>query len=159
LLWSQARALEIDRSIPKWVDGERIMARKYILGLLTIGATIALGGAVPVALSSPALALQTSFINERYDELYADDPANCDLAEPSDEPLAAGKVVAVDRADGKITLEYRPIPQVFLEGGTRVFQVEDPAMLKGRSAGDKVRFEVELEGGHNYIVTRIENSN
>jgi Cu/Ag efflux protein CusF len=77
---------------------------------------------------------------------------------PSDERLASGRVVAVDRAAGRITLEFRPIPQLFLEGGTRIFQVEDPASLKGLGPGDKVRFEVE-RNGRSYTVTRIENSN
>lgn len=76
----------------------------------------------------------------------------------SDEPLASGRVVAVDRAAGRITLEYRPIPQLFLDGGTRIFQVADPASLKGLGPGDKVRFEVE-RNGRSYTVTRIENSN
>jgi Cu/Ag efflux protein CusF len=77
---------------------------------------------------------------------------------PSDEPLASGRVVAVDRAAGRITLEYRPIPQLFLEGGTRIFLVADPTSLKGLGPGDKVRFEVERTG-RSYTVTRIENSN
>ena len=77
---------------------------------------------------------------------------------PSDERLASGRVVAVDRSAGRITLEYRPIPQLFLEGGTRIFHVEDPATLKGLGPGDKVRFEVE-RNGLSYTVTRIENSN
>lgn len=77
---------------------------------------------------------------------------------PSDERLAIGRIVAVDRAAGRITLEYRPIPQLFLEGGTRIFHVEDPASLKGLGPGDKVRFEVE-RNGRSYTVTRIENSN
>jgi Cu/Ag efflux protein CusF len=77
---------------------------------------------------------------------------------PSDEPLASGRVVAVDRTAGRITLEFRPIPQLFLEGGTRIFHVEDPATLKGLGPGDKVRFEVE-RNGRTYKVTRIENSN
>jgi Cu/Ag efflux protein CusF len=77
---------------------------------------------------------------------------------PSDEPLASGRVVAVDSTGGRITLEYRPIPQLFLEGGTRIFQVADPTSLKGLGPGDKVRFEVE-RNGRSYTVTRIENSN
>jgi Cu/Ag efflux protein CusF len=76
----------------------------------------------------------------------------------SDEPLASGRVVAVDRAAGRVTLEYRPIPQLFLEGGTRIFPVADPTSLKGLGPGDKVRFEVE-RNGRGYTVTRIENSN
>lgn len=77
---------------------------------------------------------------------------------PSDERLAIGRVVAVDGAAGRITLEFRPIPQLFLEGGTRIFHVEDPATLKGLGPGDKVRFEVE-RSGRRYTVTRIEHSN
>jgi Cu/Ag efflux protein CusF len=77
---------------------------------------------------------------------------------PSDERLASGRVVAVDRDAGRITLEFRPLPQLFLEGGTRIFHVEDSASLKGLGPGDKVRFEVERDG-RSYKVTRIENSN
>jgi Cu/Ag efflux protein CusF len=77
---------------------------------------------------------------------------------PLEEPLASGRVVAVDRAAGRITLEYRPIPELLLEGGRRVFKVEDPTSLEGLGAGDKVRFEVE-RNGRTFKVTRIENSN
>ncbi|MBL6616073.1 MAG: copper-binding protein [Reyranella sp.] len=77
---------------------------------------------------------------------------------PLEEPLVSGRVVAVDRAAGRITLEYRPIPELLLEGGRRVFNVEDPTSLKGLGPGDKVRFEVE-RNGRTFKVTRIENSN
>jgi Cu(I)/Ag(I) efflux system protein CusF len=77
---------------------------------------------------------------------------------PLDEPLASGRVVAVDRAAGRVTLEYRPIPELLLEGGRRVFNVEDPTSLKGLEPGDKVRFEVE-RNGRSFKITRIENSN
>ncbi len=77
---------------------------------------------------------------------------------PPDEPLASGRIVAVDRAAGRVTLEYRPIPELLLEGGRRVFNVEDPTSLTGLGPGDKVRFEVE-RNGRTFKVTRIENSN
>lgn len=77
---------------------------------------------------------------------------------PSDEPLASGRVVAVDRAASRITLEYRPIPGMFPEGGTRIFQVGDPTSLKGLGPGDKIRFEVERDGG-GYTIIRFVNSN
>jgi len=73
--------------------------------------------------------------------------------------LATGNVVAVDRAASRITLEYRPIPRLFLEGGTKIFQVENPTSLTGLTPGDKVRFGVEREEDSSYVVTRIENSN
>jgi Cu/Ag efflux protein CusF len=77
---------------------------------------------------------------------------------PSDEPLARGRVVAVDRDAGRITLEYRPIPAFFLDGGTRIFHVGDPASLTGLGPGDKVRFEVERDG-RSYTIVRLVNSN
>lgn len=77
---------------------------------------------------------------------------------PLAEPLTLGRVVAIDAARGRITLEYRPIPQWFLEGGTRIFDVTDPAVLEGLSRGDKVRFDVEREG-RRYLIIRLENSN
>lgn len=77
---------------------------------------------------------------------------------PPGEPLAFGRVVAIDTTRSRITLEFRPIPQQFLEGGLRIFDVADPAMLAGRSEGDKVRFDVERDGGR-YIVIRLVNTN
>ena len=79
-------------------------------------------------------------------------------AVPPDEPRASGRVLAVDHAAGRITLEFRPVPQLLPEGGTRVFRVKDPASLKGVNPGDKVRFEVE-RNGRSYLVTRVENRN
>ena len=80
------------------------------------------------------------------------------IVAPTDEPLASGRVVAIDRAGSRITLEYRPIPAMFLEGGTRIFHVGDPTSLKGLGPGDKVRFEVERDG-RSYTIIRLVNSN
>lgn len=106
--------------------------------------------ALLLALPSPSIALQPGFFGDT-----ADEPAATLRAE---EPLPAGTVVAVDAAHGRLTLDYRPVPRLFLEGGTRVFDVVDSAMLKGLSAGDRVRFEVERDG-RRYVVTRLENRN
>jgi Cu/Ag efflux protein CusF len=123
------------------------MTRRYLVGLLTLAATI-------LAVSQ-ALALETLA-----GELEVGDKAEAagDQLMPSDEPLARGRIVAVDPARGRITLEFRPIPQLLPEGGTRIFSVKEPAWLEGLRPGDKLRFEVERDGG-NYIITRIANSN
>ncbi len=73
-------------------------------------------------------------------------------------PLAAGRIVAVDREDGRITVEHRPIPQFYLEGTTRIFHVADRTMLTGLTPGDKIRFDLQRQRGH-YLIVRIENSN
>jgi Cu/Ag efflux protein CusF len=123
------------------------MTRAYFLGLLSFAAAILFAGQV--------LALETL---PGEPEIDSKAEAAHEQAVPPDEPLATGRVVAVDRAAGRITLEFRPIPQLFLEGGTRIFRVKDPASLKALGPGDKVRFEVE-RNGRSYVVTRVENSN
>ncbi len=123
------------------------MTRAYISGLLSFAATIFVVGQV--------LALEALPGEPEFDGKV--EPVH-EQAVLSDEPLATGRVVAVDRAAGRITLEFRPIPQLLPEGGTRIFNVKEPAWLEGLRPGDRLRFEVERDGG-NYIITRIANSN
>jgi Cu/Ag efflux protein CusF len=124
------------------------MIRKHFLVCLTIAATIFAAG--------HAQALQTLPGEPEIDDKA--ESAHGQQLSPFDEPLATGRVVAVDHKAGTITLEYRPIPQQFLEGGRRIFHVDNPATLKGLGPGDKVRFEVE-RNGRGYKVTYIENTN
>lgn len=121
--------------------------------MFTLAAAVAAVAFAPVAQSACAAGLPSIY------DAYSDhDPENCSAdASTMEGQLASGRIVAVDPAAGKITLEYRPLP-LLPEGGVRVFTVEDPASLKGLSAGDRVRFEVERDG-RRYVVTRLENSN
>ncbi|MBS0221711.1 MAG: copper-binding protein [Proteobacteria bacterium] len=73
-------------------------------------------------------------------------------------PLAAGRVVAVDPKDGKITVAHAAIPRFYMERMTRIFPVEDRTLLVGLTPGDKIRFDLERRAGH-YVITHIENSN
>lgn len=122
--------------------------RAFLLGMLTL---LALFGPLH-AMSLSASARQPGFFGD------AADSDTAAAATATDERLVRGKVVAVDPARNRITLEYRPIPEQFLEGGTRIFDVAQTVALKGLSAGDNVRFDVEREG-RRYIVIRLENSN
>ena len=126
------------------------MLRKHILGWLT---SVAMIFAVGHALALETLPGEPE-IDDRAEAAAREQP----LAPFDDEPLATGRVVAVDPKVGTVTLEYRPIPHQFLEGGTRIFRVENPASLKGLGPGDKVRFDV-VRSGRTYTVTRIENTN
>ncbi len=123
------------------------MSQKWVLGIFTLAATIGLAGSV--------VAAETMI--DPWPQYYEDEMSGSVQPAPST-PLAAGRVVAVDRTAGKITLDYPPIPQLLLEGGTRNFTVQDAAVLTGLTPGDKVRFEVEREG-RGFIVKRIVNSN
>ncbi|MDP2334165.1 MAG: copper-binding protein [Reyranella sp.] len=123
------------------------MSQKSILGIFTLVATIGLAGSVVAA----------ETMVDPWPHYYADETSGTVHAAPSG-PLASGRVVAVDRTAGKITLDYPAIPQLLLEGGTRNFAVENTESLTGLTPGDKVRFEVEREG-RSFIVKRIVNSN
>ncbi len=122
------------------------MSHKKMLGIFTLAAAI--GAAWSVA------AAETMVDPWPYHE----DEASGSVQIPPSGPLASGRVVAVDRTAGKITIEYPPIPQLLLEGGTKNFAVQDAALLTSLTPGDKVRFEVEREG-RNFVVKRIVNSN
>jgi Cu/Ag efflux protein CusF len=73
-------------------------------------------------------------------------------------PLAAGKIVAVDAKDGRLTVRHRGVDRFYLEPGTYIFHVEDRSLLTGLTPGDKIRFNVARDGKR-YDITRIENSN
>ena len=74
-------------------------------------------------------------------------------------PLTAGKIVAVDAKDGRLTVRHRGVARFYLDPGTNIFHVEDRALLTGLTPGDKIKFDVAREGKRRYTITRIENSN
>lgn len=119
----------------------------------TLAAALAALALSPVLVSPLSAATLPSFADTDGDA----DLQNCTAEAPDDTPLGSGRVVAVDPAAGRITLEYRPLP-LLPEGGVRVFAVEDPALLKGLSAGDRVRFDVERDG-RRYVLRHLQNSN
>jgi Cu/Ag efflux protein CusF len=124
------------------------MTRRDILGSLTLAATMVFAVSVQAAeLTLPG----EPELDEKVESF-------CDQEAPSDEPLAYGRIVAVDPKAGRITLDFQPILPALPEGGRRIFQVADAKSLKGLGPGDKVRFEVERDG-RSYTVTRIENRN
>lgn len=122
------------------------MPKRTILGIVTLAAAI--GAAWSVA------AAETMVDPWPY---YEDDTSGPVQVAPSG-PFTSGRIVAVDRTAGKITIEYPPVPQLLLEGGSRKFAVQDVALLTGLAPGDKVRVEIEREG-RNFVVKRIVNSN
>jgi Cu/Ag efflux protein CusF len=70
--------------------------------------------------------------------------------------MVDGEVVKVDQSAGKITIKHGPIKKLAMdEGMTMVFRAEDPALLKGVKAGDKIKFDAETVNGQ-YTVTKIQ---
>jgi Cu/Ag efflux protein CusF len=62
-------------------------------------------------------------------------------------PTVTGTVEKVDTAQGKITIDHGPIPNLDMEAMTMVFRAQDPALLKGVKAGDKVQFTADRVNG------------
>jgi Cu/Ag efflux protein CusF len=73
-------------------------------------------------------------------------------------PLAAGRIVAIDAKDGRLTIMQGGIPHFYLDPGTFIFHVDDRALLTGLTPGDKIRFDV-TRAGKRFTITRLENSN
>ena len=67
-----------------------------------------------------------------------------------------GQVTKIDEPAGKITIKHGPIKKLDMdEGMTMVFRAQDPAMLKGLKAGDKVKFEPDRVNGQ-FTVMKIQ---
>jgi Cu(I)/Ag(I) efflux system protein CusF len=67
-----------------------------------------------------------------------------------------GQVTKIDESAGKITIKHGPIKKLGMdEGMTMVFRAQDPEMLKGLKAGDKVKFDPDRVNGQ-FTVMKIE---
>jgi Cu(I)/Ag(I) efflux system periplasmic protein CusF len=62
-------------------------------------------------------------------------------------PPVSGTVEKVDTAQSKITIDHGPIKNLDMEAMTMVFRAQDPALLKGIKAGDKVQFTADRVNG------------
>jgi len=73
-------------------------------------------------------------------------------------PLAKGRILAVDQDTGRVTIDHGPIARLALQRMVSVFYVNDPDVLTGLSAGDKIRFDARRDK-HRFVITRVENAN
>ncbi|RDI57202.1 copper-binding protein [Microvirga subterranea] len=62
-------------------------------------------------------------------------------------PTVSGTVEKVDTVQGKITIDHGPIKNLDMEAMTMVFRAQDPNLLKGIKAGDKVQFTADRVNG------------
>jgi Cu(I)/Ag(I) efflux system protein CusF len=70
--------------------------------------------------------------------------------------LIDGQVTKVDAAAGNITIKHGPIKKLEMDQGmTMVFHAQDPDMLKGVKAGDKVKFDADSVNGQ-LTLTKIQ---
>ncbi len=62
-------------------------------------------------------------------------------------PTVSGTVEKVDAAQGKVTIDHGPIPNLDMDSMTMIFRAQDPALLKDVKAGDKVQFTADRVNG------------
>jgi Cu/Ag efflux protein CusF len=62
-------------------------------------------------------------------------------------PTVTGTVEKVDTAQGKVTIDHGPIKNLDMDAMTMVFRAQDPTLLKGIKAGDKVQFTADRVNG------------
>jgi Cu(I)/Ag(I) efflux system protein CusF len=62
-------------------------------------------------------------------------------------PTVTGTVEKVDPTQSKITIDHGAIPNLDMDAMTMVFRAQDPALLKGIKAGDKVQFTADRVNG------------
>jgi Cu/Ag efflux protein CusF len=67
-------------------------------------------------------------------------------------PMVSGTIEKVDTAAGKVTIDHGPIPNLNMDAMTMVFRTQDPAVLKGVKAGDRVRFQADRVNGQISVV-------
>ena len=61
--------------------------------------------------------------------------------------MVSGTVTKIDEADQKITLDHGAVKNLDMDAMEMAWRVQDPAMLKGLKAGDKVQFTAERVNG------------
>ena len=70
-------------------------------------------------------------------------------------PMVSGTVQKIDTAQGKVTIDHGPIPNLNMDAMSMVFRAQDPAMLKTVKQGDKVQFSADRVNGQ-ITVTKIQ---
>ena len=82
----------------------------------------------------------------------AQSQASAQPAAAANLPMVSGTIEKVDTGAGKITIDHGPIPNLNMDAMTMVFRAQDPAVLKGVKAGDRVRFQADRVNGQISVV-------
>ncbi len=76
------------------------------------------------------------------------------VAAPIQTAQGTGVVKAIDAKTSTITLQHEPIPALKWSAMTMPFPLATPELAKGLAAGQKVKFDLEVEGSK-YRITAI----
>lgn len=68
-------------------------------------------------------------------------------------PMVSGTVESIDTAQGKLTIDHGPIPNLNMDAMTMVFRAQDPTMLRQVKRGDKIQFQADRVNGQITVTT------
>ena len=68
-------------------------------------------------------------------------------------PVVTGTVAKVDTAQSKITIDHGPIKNLDMDAMTMVFRAQDPSLLQGVKAGDKIQFTADRVNGQISVIS------
>jgi Cu(I)/Ag(I) efflux system protein CusF len=82
-------------------------------------------------------------------------PLSIGASEASQTHTGTGKVTAIDRQSGKITITHDPIPSLGWSSMTMPFEIKDTSQLESVQKGDKVSFALAQGDNEQYVIQEI----
>ena len=79
-------------------------------------------------------------------------PAAARPATAANLPMVSGTVEKVDAAQGRVTIDHGPIPNLNMDAMTMVFRAQDPSILGQVKAGDRVQFQADRVNGQISVI-------
>lgn len=114
--------------------------------LTVLGLTIALAACGSKTESNDTAATNTASPATAGTNEMAGDMGRMEMAPTAKIAKGAGKVTAIDKSAGTITLDHGPIAEANWPAMTMAFKAA-PALIDSVRLGDQVNFELKLEGG------------
>ena len=113
--------------------------------LAVLALTVALTACGPKTETNETAAPNTAAPTATESNTMAGDMGNMAMAPTAKMAKGTGKVTAVDKAAGTITLDHGPIAEVNWPAMTMAFKAA-PALIDSVKVGDEVNFELKLDG-------------
>ena len=113
--------------------------------LTVLGLTVALAACGSKTGSNETAATNTASPAVAESNAMADDMSKMEMSPTAKMAKGTGKVTAVDKSAGTITLDHGPIAEAKWPAMTMAFKAA-PALVNSVKVGDQVNFELKLEG-------------
>lgn len=113
--------------------------------LTVLALTAALAACGSKTETNEAAATNTAAPEAAESDAMAGDMGNMEMSATSKTAKGTGKVTAVDKSAGTITLDHGPIAEANWPAMTMAFKTA-PALLDSVKVGDQVNFELKLDG-------------